>query len=77
MFKIVYIYIYISEVGGCCRCLLTPNREIVSFRSCVRCEAVCERETERFVWVGCFSGFVARRRRPPVAWFRGCRCKNQ
>ena len=24
----------------------TPHREIVSFRSCVRCEAVCERETD-------------------------------
>ena len=30
----------ISEGGG------VSNWEIVSFRSCVRCEAVCERETD-------------------------------
>ena len=29
-----------------------PNREIVSFRSCVRCEAVCERETMMFLSLG-------------------------
>ena len=29
----IYIYEYISEVGG-----LRPNREIVSFRSCVRAQ---------------------------------------
>ena len=46
---------YISEVGECCQ----PGNFFV-FVSCVRCEAACEREEERFLWLGFFSGFVAR-----------------
>ena len=58
---ILILYIFpnpISEVGGWCQ----PGNFFV-FVSCVRCEAVCEREEERFLWLGFFSGFVAR---PPV-----------
>ena len=44
-----------SEVGGVSSSLDSPpNREIVSFRSCVRCEAACARAGRC-----CFRGWAA------------------
>ena len=42
--RATYIYWRLGVRAEC-----EPNREIVSFRSCVRCEAVCARETMRFL----------------------------
>ena len=47
----VYIYIYISQVGGKERS--DPNQEIVSCRACVRAQSGC------LVRAGTFFGYVA------------------
>ena len=51
MYIYMYIYMHIliyRSFGGVAGVSRTPNREIISFHSFVRCEAVCECETERF-----------------------------
>ena len=51
-----------------------PYREIVSFRSCVRCEAVCERETDEIPVARVATRFTMPRRGVTrdfvVFWFK-------
>ena len=66
---------YVSEVGG------ETNREIVSFRSCVRCEAVCERETMMFPSLGFATANSAPARgrgraRGRALWFGASLCET-
>ena len=61
MYKGMYIYIYIyRRLGG------ETTGKSYSFRSCVRCEAVCGREEERIPSLGFHIAITPPRDRPVI-----------